>query len=88
MFAFKNILKYWLDLGVDGFRVDAISHIYEDKEFNDEPSAGNTIPVDIYGHLKHIYTTDQPETFELLYKWRKFLDDYTKANNGDTRFDE
>ena len=32
-----NVLSFWLDLGVDGFRMDAVAHIWEDGEFKDEP---------------------------------------------------
>ena len=33
----KNVISFWLDLGVDGFRMDAVAHIWEDGEFKDEP---------------------------------------------------
>lgn len=74
---------------MDGFRIDAITHAYEDKNLSDEPLSGrNDVPENDYGYLDHIYTADQQETFEMVYSWRKFLDDYTTANGGDTRFDE
>lgn len=79
-------MKYWLDLGIDGFRIDAVPHIFEDSELRDEPvdpdSDGDP---NNYNSLKHIYTKDQPETFELVYGWRKFIDNYTNAVGGDTR---
>ena len=37
----KKILKFWLDLGVDGFRVDAISHINKEKGLKDMPNPDN-----------------------------------------------
>lgn len=42
----KDVLKFWLDKGVDGFRVDAIPHLFEvdkDKDGNypDEPLSGD-----------------------------------------------
>lgn len=44
---FKNVLRYWLDIGVDGFRVDAIPHLVEadvDESgfFPDEPLSNLT----------------------------------------------
>jgi len=37
----KDVLTYWLDFGVDGFRMDAIPSLFEDLELRDEPSSGN-----------------------------------------------
>lgn len=86
----KNVLKFWLDKGVAGFRVDAITHMYEvapdaDNNLPDEVPSGNTNDTSDYGYLNHVYTVDQNETFELVYDWRQFLDDYVKENGGDTK---
>ncbi|XP_050302468.1 maltase 1-like [Anthonomus grandis grandis] len=82
----KDVMAYWLDMGVDGFRIDAVPHIYEDAELKDEPVNPDSglNPTD-YNYLNHIYTKDQNETFSLVYDWRAFMDNYTKANGGDTR---
>ena len=37
-----DVLRYWLDLGVDGFRMDAVLGIFEDGRFLDEPLSGLT----------------------------------------------
>lgn len=86
----KNVLKFWLDKGVAGFRVDAITHMYEvapaaDNSLPDEPVSGNTNDTSDYQYLAHTYTTDQNETFDLVYEWREFLDNYVKVNGGDTK---
>lgn len=31
---FKNVMRFWLDKGVDGFRFDAVSHIFDDNQKN------------------------------------------------------
>lgn len=36
----KDVLTYWLDFGVDGFRMDAIPSLFEDPELRDEPLSG------------------------------------------------
>ena len=33
----KNVLMFWLNMGVDGFRMDAVQWIWEDENFEDEP---------------------------------------------------
>ena len=35
--AFFNEMKFWLDMGVDGFRLDVINMIAKDKKFRDNP---------------------------------------------------
>ena len=32
----KKILRFWLDMGVAGFRIDAVPHFFEDESFLDE----------------------------------------------------
>lgn len=68
--------------GVDGFRVDAISHLFEDSSYRDEPLSGlpNTTP-DQSEHYEHIYTMDQPETNEVIKSWRKFFTEYERKAN-------
>ena len=39
-----HVARYWLDLGVDGFRVDAIAHLARDLSFEDSP-----LPLTIHG---------------------------------------
>lgn len=86
----QKVLTFWLDKGVAGFRVDAITHMYEtapDANTNlpDEPLSGFTTDPHDYQYLLHVHTTDQNETFELSYEWRKLLDDYRTQHGGDTK---
>ncbi|OWR49124.1 maltase A1-like [Danaus plexippus] len=87
----KNVIRFWLDKGVAGFRVDAIAHLFEvDKElfggkYPDEPLSGqSTHDPQNYDYLDHIYTKDQEETFDMVYQWREVFDEY-KEKDGLTR---
>ncbi|CAG9766597.1 unnamed protein product [Ceutorhynchus assimilis] len=82
--AMENVLIYWLDLGVDGFRVDALPHLYEDELLRDEPVINSDVP-NSYNSLNHTYTKEQPETFEYMYNLRDIMDNYTQRVGGDTR---
>lgn len=86
----KSVLRFWLDKGVDGFRIDACPYLFEVKpdgagNYPDEPLSHNTNDPDDYGYLNHIYTMDQPETTDMIYQWREVMDDYQKEHGGDTR---
>ncbi|GIX98726.1 maltase 1 [Caerostris extrusa] len=73
-----KVLTFWLEKGVDGFRIDAASHLFEDARLLDEPLAKpRKANKDEYGYLNHIYTKGMPETFQLLKEWRQILDDYS-----------
>lgn len=80
-FLFKDIISFWIDKGVAGFRFDALRHLYESDTFLDEPCLMDKCSSTRYESLNHIYTADQPETIEIIKEWRKFIDDYTKVKN-------
>ena len=84
-----EVLEYWLDRGVDGFRIDAVPHIFEkrndDGSYPDEPVSGWSSDPNSYEYHDHIYTKDQYPTIELLYEWREFFENYQQKNGGDTK---
>lgn len=79
----KNVLRFWLNKGVDGFRFDAINHLFEAPGFDNETVVGDN--PDDYGYLDHIYTKDVEGVFGIVYDWRELLDDWKKEHGGDTR---
>ncbi|KAF5286037.1 hypothetical protein FQR65_LT12972 [Abscondita terminalis] len=83
--ALLDVLKFWLDRGVDGFRMDAVPYLFEDKEWRDEPLSGTTNDSTSNAYLNHIYTQNLPDTFKMIYRWREYLDNYTRDNGGDAR---
>ena len=42
--AMFDVIRFWLDKGVDGFHLDIISAIYEDSELRSNPSSPRLIP--------------------------------------------
>ncbi|EDS30628.1 conserved hypothetical protein [Culex quinquefasciatus] len=84
--AMKNVLRFWLGKGVDGFRVDAVSNLFEDQQLRDEPPSGESLDDPFRPqYLDHIYTQDQPETVNMVYQWREVMDAYQKQHGGETR---
>lgn len=55
--------------------------------FEDEPLSGDsTAESHEYGYLDHIYTKDQPETFQIIYQWRTLLDEYSNEKGDYSRY--
>lgn len=79
----KNILKYWLELGVDGIRIDALKHLYERQDLKDEPIIDKSKPASYY-NMNHIYTVDQNEVYDVIKEWNLILDNFTRKS-GTTR---
>lgn len=85
----KDVLTYWMEKGVAGFRIDIIVCLFEkmnaDGSFPDEPVDNKLCNTDDFCYLNHIHTQDQEETYDMAYQWRALLDDFKKTNGGDTR---
>lgn len=79
--AMQAVLEYYMNRGVAGFRLDAINHMFEDEEFRDEPRNMNVDDPEDYEYLLHIHTKDLPETFDLVYSWRKVIDGFVQFYN-------
>lgn len=67
--AMHDVLRFWLDRGVDGFRADVVHLIGKDATFPDQPE--ETAHLDIVGAHEH------PRTHELLRGIREVLDSYS-----------
>src|SRR5215472_7848534 len=69
--------RFWLDRGVDGFRVDAIDFLLHDPAFRDNPPRppeNGIMPVKPFGLQHHIYDMMQPEVPALLTQLRALVD--------------
>ncbi len=75
--AMLKVLRFWLDRGVDGFRVDVMHHLAKDTEFRDNPPNPEWQPgMSPYRELLTTYTADLPEVQEIVAKLRNVLDKY------------
>jgi alpha-glucosidase len=74
--ALLDTMRFWLDKGVDGFRVDVIGLMMKDPLFRDEPLNPNWDGKIPWTRLEHIYTSNMPEVHDLIHKMRVVLDSY------------
>jgi len=76
-------MRFWLELGVDGFRLDTVNFYYHDAELRDNPpiisvdKKNPAIPeANPYTWQQHIYDLSRPENIEFIGDIRKLLDEY------------
>jgi alpha-glucosidase len=76
--AMADVLRFWLDRGVDGFRVDASAVLAEDELLRDDPPDpkfdAETMPPP--QRLTRVFTDDRPESLDYLEELRAVIDEY------------
>lgn len=75
--AMHEVMRFWLDRGVDGFRLDAINWIGKDVKWSNNPR--KLFALRSYLRQIHRYDRDQPFTHEVLRWLRNWTDDYPNA---------
>ncbi|GHA57971.1 alpha-amylase family glycosyl hydrolase [Pontibacter akesuensis] len=75
--AMFDVMRFWLDKGVDGFRVDVMWHMIKDKQLRNNPENPNyKISQSTYEQLIPAYSTDQPEVHDVVAQMREVMDAY------------
>lgn len=76
-------MRFWLDKGVDAFRLDAINFCFHDKQLRDNPAKPKEkrvgrgfSPDNPYAFQYHYYNNTQPENLEFLEDLRRLTDRY------------
>jgi alpha-glucosidase len=75
--AMLDVMRFWLEKGVDGFRVDVMWHLIKDAQFrNNPPNPDYKDHMPTVDQLIPSYSTDQPETHEIVKMMRRLVDEY------------
>ncbi|MDE0588344.1 alpha glucosidase [Halocynthiibacter sp. C4] len=72
-------MRFWLESGVDGFRLDTVNYYFHDTELRNNPPAPQHIideQVDTYGMQNHIYSKNRPENIAFLKRMRALTDEF------------
>jgi alpha-glucosidase len=88
--AFDGVLRFWFDLGVDGFRIDVANALAKDPALPNlsgpgsaDPPAGPTDPdAEMAGHPYW----DRDEVHEVFRRWRRIGDSYRGSEGGPRMF--
>ena len=75
--AMQDVVRFWLERGVDGFRLDAINKLVKDAELRDDPPAsGTSLPrLAESATLQHVYSDNRPEALDALRSIREAAGD-------------
>ena len=73
--AMYNVARFWLRKGVDGFRLDAITTLFEDPKLRDEPLLPGT---NAFGepNMGETRTNNLPEVHDVLRELRRVTDEF------------
>jgi alpha-glucosidase len=76
---FRDILDFWFERGVAGFRIDVANGLYKDAELRDNPPATSDSLLDGSFGLRLVYNVNRPETHGVYRDWRKIAESYSPA---------
>ena len=69
-----DVMRFWLDLGADGYRLDVINWFIKDDQWRSNPWSMVMSP-DLFQN--HVYDRNRPETHEICRTMRQLTDAYT-----------
>ncbi len=77
--AIQGVIRFWLDRGADGFRIDVIQGLIKDDQLRDNPvrvKRDADIPWYAEGSQDPLYSSDRPEVHEIIRGLRRVTDSY------------
>ena len=75
--AILDVMRFWLDKGVDGFRIDVLWHLIKDARYRNNPPNPDYDPDDLpYNELLPTFSTDQPGVHDIVERMRAVSEDY------------
>jgi alpha-glucosidase len=79
--ALLETVRFWLERGVDGFRLDTVNFYVHDRQLRDNPKlrmskAAKAKQTNPYEYQSHLYDKTRPENLGFLKRFRALLDEY------------
>lgn len=71
--AIYDVVRFWLDAGVDGFRLDVATAYFKDSQLRSNPFSWNLNP-NLFQH--HLYDRNRPEVHDVFRELRRIADSY------------
>jgi alpha-glucosidase len=81
--AMYDVMRFWFDRGVDGFRIDVLWHMLKAADFPDNPpNPAYRSEMGEMHRLLQLYSTDQPEVHRIAAEMREIADSYGAKGQG------
>jgi alpha-glucosidase len=89
---FDGILRFWLERGADGFRIDVAHAMIKHPDLPDLPPSPELAalereegPVQVpeHRHLDHVHDVDQPEVLDIYRRWRDIAEEHDAVLLGE-----
>ncbi|RPE66447.1 alpha-glucosidase [Pacificibacter maritimus] len=75
--ALVDAMRFWLERGVDGFRLDTVNYYVHDKKLRDNPASNwDEFPGNPYEAQTHLFSKTQPENIAILKRIRALMNDF------------
>lgn len=81
---YDRTIRFWLDRGVDGFRIDVAHGLFKDEHLRDHPEGGALEAGVAFRSVEEPHIWDQDEVHDVYRHWRAILDGY-EARDGRPR---
>ncbi|MGR3198341.1 MAG: alpha-glucosidase family protein [Paracoccus sp. (in: a-proteobacteria)] len=92
--ALLDTMRFWLERGVDGFRLDTVNYYFHDAQLRNNPPNTEYDGPDVYAWQRHVNSRNQPENIAFLKRMRALTDEYDGrmmvgevGDNGKTALD-
>ena len=83
-----DIVRFWLERGVDGFRVDVAGGLVKDERLRSNPQLQPIRPGasrwEQWDCFEHLHDVFQPESQDVFRRWRALCDSYGAYLHGET----
>ena len=75
--AVYDVMRFWMQRGADGFRIDVVWHLIKDDQFRDNPTNPDArAGAPLHERLLPLYTTDRPELHQVIAEMRGVVDEF------------
>jgi alpha-glucosidase len=75
--AFDDVLRFWYDRGIAGFRIDVCHAIVKDRELRDDPAVTPDDHPEVRRRaVRQVFSMNRPEVHDVLRRWRGLSDGF------------